>query len=137
MIIENYSFMWLFFRSIISTQSNPQGFFFYSQINKHISGPPRLPTTGPCLDFGFQYKITRNNQSKKFGLEYWILPDSNSLWRPCIYHTSSKREGGVLEGPARVCFQTKNSTFFIKIILQDQPENHKELARLKSTLLAV
>ena len=26
---------------------------------------------GPCLDFGFQYALIRNNRSKKFGVEYW------------------------------------------------------------------
>ena len=25
------------------------------------------------LDFGFQYTLIRNNQSKKFGVEYWVL----------------------------------------------------------------
>jgi len=32
------------------------------------SGPPRLARSqrpGPCLDFGFQYALTRNNRSKK------------------------------------------------------------------------
>ena len=35
-----------------------------------LSGPPRLarpPRPGPCLDFGFQYTLIRNNRSKKFG----------------------------------------------------------------------
>ena len=44
-------------------------------------GPPRLarpPRPGPCLDFGFQYALIRNNQTKKFGVEYKALPDSNS-----------------------------------------------------------
>ena len=31
---------------------------------------------------GFQYAFIRNNQSKKFGIEYWALPGSNSPWRP-------------------------------------------------------
>ena len=34
-----------------------------------IPGPPRLarpPRPGPCLKFGFQYALVRNNQSKKF-----------------------------------------------------------------------
>ena len=35
-----------------------------------------------CLDFGFQYALIRNNQSKKFGVEYWTLPGSNWPWRP-------------------------------------------------------
>ena len=50
------------------------------------SGAPRLartPRPGPCLDFGLQYALLRNDLSKKFGVEYWALPDSNSLWRPC------------------------------------------------------
>ena len=34
----------------------------------------------PCLDFGFQYALIRNNWSKKFGVEYWALPCSNSPW---------------------------------------------------------
>ena len=38
---------------------------------------------GPCLDFGFQYALIRNNRSKKFGVEYWALPGSNSPWSPC------------------------------------------------------
>ena len=38
--------------------------------------------SGPCLDFGFQYTLIRNNWSKKFGVEYWALPGSNSQWRP-------------------------------------------------------
>ena len=44
---------------------------------------PRRP--GPCLDFGFQYVLIRNNQSKKCGVEYWALHGSNSPWRPWIY----------------------------------------------------
>ena len=40
-----------------------------------IAGPPRF---GPCLDFGFQYALIRNNRSKNFGVEYWALPGSNS-----------------------------------------------------------
>ena len=50
------------------------------------TGAPRLarpPRPGPCLDFGFQYALIRNNQSKKFGVEYWTLPGSNWPWRPC------------------------------------------------------
>ena len=31
---------------------------------------------------GFQYALIRNNRSKKFGVEYWALPGSNSPWRP-------------------------------------------------------
>ena len=94
-IIENSSFMRLFFKSQLWTQSNPRGF---------LGG------------------------------------DSNEY----IYHTSSKGESAsgklarVLAEPVRVCFQTgKILLFFVKMILQNQPENHKELARLKSTLLAV
>ena len=34
-----------------------------------------------CLDFGFQYTLIRNSWSKKFGVEYWALPGSNSPWR--------------------------------------------------------
>ena len=55
------------------------------------SGPPRLarpPRPGPCLDFGFQYALIRNNRSKKIGVEYWALPGSNSPWRPCRAWTS-------------------------------------------------
>ena len=26
------------------------------------------------LDFGFQYALIRNNQSKKFGVEYRVMP---------------------------------------------------------------
>ena len=32
----------------------------------------------PCLDFGFQYALIRNKQSKKFGVEYWASTGSNS-----------------------------------------------------------
>ena len=28
---------------------------------------PRPPRPGPCLDFGFQYALIRNNWSKKVG----------------------------------------------------------------------
>ena len=28
----------------------------------------------PCLDFGFQYALIRNNWSNKIGVEYWALP---------------------------------------------------------------
>ena len=34
------------------------------------SGPPQLarhPSPGPCLDYGFQYALIRNNWSKNFG----------------------------------------------------------------------
>ena len=37
----------------------------------------RQPRTGPCLEFGFQYVLIRNNWSKNFGVEYWTLPGSN------------------------------------------------------------
>ena len=50
------------------------------------AGPPwqaRQARFGPCLDFGFQYALIRNNQSKNFGVEYWTLPGSNLLWRLC------------------------------------------------------
>ena len=46
-----------------------------SLINKiYDTRPPRLarsPRPGPCLDFGFQYALSRNNRSKKIGVEYW------------------------------------------------------------------
>ena len=48
------------------------------------SGPPRQARQarfGPCLDFGFQYTLIRNNRSKKFGVEYWTLLGRNSPWR--------------------------------------------------------
>ena len=51
------------------------------------SGPPRLAMPqrpGPCLDFRSQYALIRNNQSKKFGVEYRALSDSNSPWRPWL-----------------------------------------------------
>ena len=54
---------------------------------KLLAGPPRLlrpPRPGPCLNFGFQYAFIRNNRSKKFGVEYWALPGSNSPWWPCL-----------------------------------------------------
>ena len=38
-----------------------------------LARPPRF-----CLDFGFQYALIRNNWSKKFGVEYWAFPGSNS-----------------------------------------------------------
>ena len=50
-----------------------------------IPGPPRQARQerfGPCLDFGFQYALIRNNRSKSFGVEYWTLPGSNLPWRP-------------------------------------------------------
>ena len=46
------------------------------------SGLPWQVRFVPCLDFGFQYALIRNNWSKKFGVEYWTLPGSNSPWRP-------------------------------------------------------
>ena len=61
---------------------------FHSVVIKFIgAGLPGLQRqlwTGPCLDFGFQYAVIRNNRSKKFGVEYWELPGSNSPWQPCI-----------------------------------------------------
>ena len=63
------------------------------------SGSPRLarpPSPGPCLDFGFQYAFIRNNRSKKFGVEYWALPGSNSPWRPCFNIDSFLRNTGNL-----------------------------------------
>ena len=64
-------------------------FWFVLRMGACNAGPPRLarPTRpGPCLDFGFQYALIRNNRSKKFGVEYWALPGSNSPWRPCNVH---------------------------------------------------
>ena len=60
---------------------------FSPNLNKIITcaGPPRLarpPRPGPCLDFGLQYTLIRNNWSKQIGVEYWALPGSNSPWRP-------------------------------------------------------
>ena len=49
------------------------------------SGPTRQARFGPCLHFGFQYALIRNNWSKICWVEYWTLPGSNSLWRPCHY----------------------------------------------------
>ena len=45
----------------------------------------RLPRPGPCLDFGFQLSIWSYKKPpvKKLGVEYWALPGTNSLWRPC------------------------------------------------------
>ena len=46
-----------------------------------LAGPPwqgRQARFGPCLDFGFQYALIRNNRSQIFGVEYWTLPGSNS-----------------------------------------------------------
>ena len=51
------------------------------------TGVPRLtrpPRPGPCLDFGFQYALIRNNQPKKIGVEHRTLTSSNSRWRPCL-----------------------------------------------------
>ena len=64
-----------------------------------VTGPPRQPRTGPCLDFGFQYALIRTNRSKKFGVEYWTLPGSNSPWRPCtnlILMCNLKFKSGIL-----------------------------------------
>ena len=62
-------------------QINPR-----SPFSSHsVSGSPqqaRQTRFGPCLDFGFQYALIRNNRSKNFGVEYWTLPGSNSPWRP-------------------------------------------------------
>ena len=63
----------------------PLSQFWWTQLYFRNTGPPRLarpPRPGPCLDFGFQYALIRNNQSKKFGVEYWALPGSNLPWRP-------------------------------------------------------
>jgi hypothetical protein len=41
-----------------------------------VSGPSqqgRQASFGPCLDFGFQYALKRNNPSKNFGVEYWTI----------------------------------------------------------------
>ena len=43
-------------------------------LSLYLSGPPRQGRQakfGPCLDFGFQYALIRNNWSKNFGVEYW------------------------------------------------------------------
>ena len=45
----------------------------------------RQPLQG--LNFGFQYTLIRIGWSKKFGVEYWALFGSNSLWRPCLHNT--------------------------------------------------
>ena len=40
------------------------------KINHSVTGTPRLarpPRPGPCLDFGFQYTLIRNNWLKKNG----------------------------------------------------------------------
>ena len=53
--------------------------------NSWHTGPPgqeRQARFSPCLDFGFQYALIRNNRSRNFGVEYWTFPGSNSPWRP-------------------------------------------------------
>ena len=40
------------------------------------------PRPGPCLNYGFQYALIRNNQSKKIGVKHWALSASNLPWRP-------------------------------------------------------
>ena len=58
------------------------------------AGPPQLARPlrpGPCLDFGFQYALIRNNRSKQFGAQCLALHGSNSP-DPCElarYKTSS------------------------------------------------
>ena len=51
----------------------------YHATDDLTAGAPRLARL--CLDFGFQHARIRNNWSKKFGVEYWALPGSNSPWR--------------------------------------------------------
>ena len=59
-------------------------------LSKHVSGLPwqarqwRKARFGPCLDFGFQNALIRNNWSKKFWVEYWTLPGSNTSWWSCV-----------------------------------------------------
>ena len=65
-----------FWRSILKV------FYFHA-----TPGPPRLarpPRPGPCLDFGFQYALIRNNRSKKFWVEHRALPGSDLPWLPWI-----------------------------------------------------
>ena len=40
---------------------------------EYKSVPPRQPRFDPCLDFGFQPTLMRNNWSKKIVVEYWTL----------------------------------------------------------------
>ena len=49
-------------------------FFIFNHLL--TAGLPRLarpPRSGPCLEFGFQYALIRNNGSKKFWVEYWTM----------------------------------------------------------------
>ena len=53
---------------------------FQKQYNSGLARPQR---PGLCLDSGFQYALIQNNRSKEFGVEYWVLPGSNTLWHSC------------------------------------------------------
>ena len=81
-------------------------------------GPPQLARPPrPCLDFGFQYALIRNNRSKKNGVEYWALPCSNSPWRLCSLYI-----------------------YFLKLIYKDAShfsENSYRKVRNRSTSLLV
>ena len=39
----------------------------FALFHSFITGPPRQARFGPCLDFGFQYALIRNNRSKNLG----------------------------------------------------------------------
>ena len=57
--------------------------FSMAHARKLSSGPPRQGRQarfGPCLDFGFQYALIRNNWSKKI---WGRIMGSNSPWHPC------------------------------------------------------
>ena len=75
------------------------------------SGPPRQGRQArfsPCLDFGFQYTLIRNNWFKKFGVEYWTLPGSNSPWRPCRLCVTCQEE--FLRVFEKISYVTRSST---------------------------
>ena len=58
---------------------------------------------GPCLDFGFQYCLIRNNWSRKIGVEYWALPGSKfavaSLQSRCSAGPGGTRGAGGANPP--------------------------------------
>ena len=63
-------FLQLIFRLTPLTSSLKSNEKLVNQKLCNTAGQPRQRRFGPCLDFGFQYALIRNNRSKIFGLEY-------------------------------------------------------------------
>ena len=123
-------------RHEISLKANPYSYRLWTTPGPpQLARPTRPPRPGPCLDFGFQYVLIRDNPSKKSWVEYWALSGSNLLWRPCKRSLLLKfnRSFNSLKNSAAICFCQQKE--FEKELLNIE-ENQMALSNIKQNFSA-